>query len=144
MTNNYEVRISAVTLRDCERRDHNTELAFFDVEIGGVRIAGCCFIKYRNGRFVVLPPKIVGDRTRRVGVEFIDPALLKKVTDAAFVAYRALGGRYGDEGPAPRPEKPSVKPAQPSRVTDASTEPDDKALIRGMFPSAFPDKGQAQ
>jgi hypothetical protein len=91
----YEAKITGMSIRDRENKAGHMELAFFDVDVLGIRLCGCLLKRTKSGGFVVSPPRINDDRVVYSSVQIRDNALLHSITMAARDVYMLMGGAHG-------------------------------------------------
>lgn len=71
----------------------NTELAYFDCEVGGLLMVGCVLVMLGRGELTAWPPKVDSSKTVARGVRFIDTGLRNAVLKEVLKHYKAMGGQ---------------------------------------------------
>ena len=94
------IKITSVSIVDRDFADGGKRLlAYFTVDIGGLRIRGCQLMKTAKRGITFYPPRIEGPAGGLRSVEIADDSLHHKIMTAALDAYRLLGGAYGEWEP---------------------------------------------
>lgn len=91
---NNSFKVIGVTVVDAPARDGKSQhLAQFTCEIADiVRLAGCTLLRFHTGQIRSFPPTTDKRRDGESFVRVLDEDTRRRITDAAYRAYKALGG----------------------------------------------------
>lgn len=96
-----DIRITALNLSRPVPDGEETNLAWFNCDLGPVTVRGLALRRFKSGSVLAVLPRC---KSQSCQFRFVDRDTQVRVTDAALVVFRALGGRItadtacGDQG----------------------------------------------